>query len=154
VLERHHYDPGLVVPGTCTIPPGSGGPPCVVTWGAELPGGLDVPRQVQMKINMGENATAVELPAGAVPPRPPPVLPRSVGVAGGWSGMGEGRMGKNPGRAVAGERGSQGSPHGRAGGQVDLWSGRNLSAAEALRPHASLLYALPCAEGPTGGSCR
>eukprot|EP01043_Picozoa_sp_COSAG02_P049107 COSAG02_NODE_4901_length_4850_cov_2.259735_3_plen_183_part_00 len=91
VLDHHHYNPSLIVPGTCTIPQGSGGPPCVTTWIAELAGGLDVPQVVQMKINLGENATTIQIP------------PRAV----------------------------------------DIWTGRNLSTAEELRPHASLLYALP-----------
>ena len=60
VLDHHHYNPSLIVPGTCTIPAGSGGPPCVATWSAELRG-----ERVGMKINMGENATTVAGLAGA-----------------------------------------------------------------------------------------
>jgi hypothetical protein len=66
VLDHHHYNPSLIVPGTCKIPQGSGGPPCVVTWSAEISGGLDVPTAVGMKVNMGENETVVRLPPRAV----------------------------------------------------------------------------------------
>jgi alpha-galactosidase len=65
-LEHHHYNPSLIVPGTCSIPADASGPPCIVTWSAEFPGGLDVPQQVWMHINMGHNATVVAVPAGAV----------------------------------------------------------------------------------------
>lgn len=66
VLDHHHYNPTLIVPGTCTIPAGAEGAPCVVTWSAEIPGGLDVPYQFRMVINMGGNATDVKVEAGAV----------------------------------------------------------------------------------------
>eukprot|EP01050_Picozoa_sp_SAG11_P032135 SAG11_NODE_10296_length_841_cov_1.594340_1_plen_107_part_00 len=66
VLERHHYNPNLLVPGTCTIPAGSVGEPCVVTWSTEVSGGLNVPHVAMMKINMGENSTTAKIPEQAL----------------------------------------------------------------------------------------
>jgi len=83
VLDHHHYNPALIVPGTCKIPAGSGGPPCVVSWSAGT--------AHHMQINMGENETSVQVHSGA----------------------------------------------------VDIWTGRQMAATEALRPHASLLYSTP-----------
>ena len=52
MLLRAWPHQSLIVPGTCRIPAGASGPPCVVTWSAEIPGGLDVPQQFWMKVRV------------------------------------------------------------------------------------------------------